>query len=102
MAELAGLVVSYVVGHVAGVPDDHVVIADRFAVDEAVEVRFSDATESARGAVDAIIQLVSVITQNPNVAARNGLAISFDIFAAQLGSLFATPHRPSRRPRATL
>lgn len=33
-----------VVRYVAGVPDDHVVVVDRFAVNEAVEVCFGNTT----------------------------------------------------------
>jgi len=44
-----------VVGYVARVPDHHVVVADRFAVDEAVDVLFSDTAKPARRAVDAVV-----------------------------------------------
>ena len=62
-----------VVRDVSGVPDHHVVIADRFAVDEAVDVRLGDAAaKSTRRAIDSVVKLVSVITENPNIAAPIG------------------------------
>src|SRR2546427_2449609 len=45
-----------VVRHVAGVPDDHVVVADRFAVQKAVEVCLGNAAKSTR-AIDAVVKL---------------------------------------------
>jgi hypothetical protein len=68
VAKLARRFGADVVRYVAGVPDHHVVVADRFTVDEAVEVCFVHTAKSAGGAVDAIIELGSVITKNPNIA----------------------------------
>ena len=66
VAELSGWFVDNIVRHVAGVPDDHVVAADRFAVNEAVEVRFSyTAVESAPHAIDSIVKLCSGPTLSP-------------------------------------
>src|SRR6266850_583296 len=67
--KLSGRLVSNVVCYVAGIPDHHVVVVDRFTINEAVEVCFGQAAESA-GAVDSVVKLRSVITKNPNVAAR--------------------------------
>ena len=46
-----------VVRHVSGIPDDHVVVADGFAVYKAVEVCLGHAAKSTNGAVDAVVKL---------------------------------------------
>ena len=56
VSKLSGRLVNNVVRHMAGVPDHHVVVIDRFAVNEAVEVCLGDAAESA-GAVDSVVKL---------------------------------------------
>src|SRR5882672_4659500 len=72
VAEFARRFGADVVRDVAGVPDDYIVVADRFAVNEAVEVCFGETAKSAGGAVNPIVKLGAVIAKNPNVAARIG------------------------------
>lgn len=57
--KLSGRLVSNVVCHVAGVPDHHVVVADRFPVNEAVEVCFGHAAV-ATGVVDSVAKFWSL------------------------------------------
>ncbi len=57
MPKLPRLLVNNVVRYVAGIPDHHVVVADRFAVNEAVEVCFGHAAVAAGGAVNSVIKL---------------------------------------------
>ena len=45
-----------IMGYMAGVPDDHVVVADGFAVQKAVDVCFGNAARSTR-AIDAVVEL---------------------------------------------
>jgi hypothetical protein len=59
--KLSRRLMSNVVRDVTGVPHNHIVVIDRFAVDEAVEVGFSNAANSAGSAVDSVVQLRAMI-----------------------------------------
>ena len=54
---MSRFLMNYIVRHVAGVPDNYIVVIDRFAVDEAVEVCFGHAAVAAGGAIDAVVKL---------------------------------------------